>query len=334
MAWHSYDGAAISYNRTVSSGAEAMFVALQTLLNSGAYTCKSSGDGLAAFSEPGSVFTGYVSGANGLANTGAWFVIKCVTSGREWLFGRGSSNYSWFCLYDLNTGFTGGSATVKPTATGQQGFGAGQNTTAQQIFATSGSMVLHVIVQTTAEEGGVHPFFIIARTPATGVYAGCIMVDSFEPASYSPYDGDPCYMLSGNVPLLAESGAYLSYPTWSLGSGYFDGEWNDLTFFRYGVVSSSADVCPAASGGGLPENACDVTAGYPALTPLPCWVIRPMVTGSKHGLKGSLRNVRYSPSYTKRYGYVLEDRVTGENWWCVDDVVLRGWPSSSVDPVS
>ena len=88
------------------------------------WTIKESGDGLAAYSSTGSVFTnGGVTGANGFDNSGAWLRIAMPgTVGREFCIVRGSStNFLAIAVSPANKFISGSpSATVAPTASDQQ----------------------------------------------------------------------------------------------------------------------------------------------------------------------------------------------------------------------
>lgn len=107
-------------NVNPGSGASAIFL-LKALLKANGWTCAMSGDGLAAYSAVGDIITIATSGAGGLNNPGAWFVLKptvdTFSSARHILFQRGQlgANY-WRIKYSVGTAFSGGSATLCPAS--------------------------------------------------------------------------------------------------------------------------------------------------------------------------------------------------------------------------
>lgn len=111
-------------NNAAMTGAQAIFN-LKELLKSAGWVVKSSGDGGSIVSTTTDIINSGSSGANGLANTNAWFRIQMSTIdsvNREFIFQRGSSNLLWTIKYSYSVGFTGGSitATSAPTATDSQ----------------------------------------------------------------------------------------------------------------------------------------------------------------------------------------------------------------------
>ncbi len=96
----------------------------ELLKNSGAWNCTKSGDGLAIYSGSGDILTHAGSGANGLNNVNAWFLMRNVASGREFVvqllnttFGEASGNGNCTMMYSKGGLFGVGNATTIPTAT-------------------------------------------------------------------------------------------------------------------------------------------------------------------------------------------------------------------------
>ena len=107
-------------NLAPATGAAAMFALQNFLRDDLGFVIARSGDGIAAFDATGtSVITTGGSGANGMANADAWFVAEDSAGEYSWLFQRNASDISWEVQYSAEAGFTGGSATVKATATDQ-----------------------------------------------------------------------------------------------------------------------------------------------------------------------------------------------------------------------
>jgi len=69
------------YHGTPATGAEA-FYQLKELLKAQGSSVLMSGDGLALYSAVGDVITGPGAGANGMANTRAWFRVQ-LPNGKE-----------------------------------------------------------------------------------------------------------------------------------------------------------------------------------------------------------------------------------------------------------
>jgi len=112
MAFH-YD-----VNNAAITGPQAVFK-LKTLLVAAGWVVRSSGDSLSAFSSSGDVITSGNTGAGGLGNGTAWFVIEMPTMNgvnRQLMFER-SNDTSWVIKYSYSAHFSGGSASVPATAT-------------------------------------------------------------------------------------------------------------------------------------------------------------------------------------------------------------------------
>lgn len=95
----------------------AVFQLLTMWLAAGCTVTK-SGDGLAAFSNSGNVLTSGGTGAGGLGNARAWFVVAWG-DGEEWCIQRGATaDQYWRIKVARASSFTGGapSATLVPTA--------------------------------------------------------------------------------------------------------------------------------------------------------------------------------------------------------------------------
>lgn len=99
---------------TPANGDEAIFN-LKTFLKLHNRTIRASGDGLSAYGASSDVLTTAASGAGGLGNAGAWFVLQEPSGSREWLFVRGADAQTWTIA--RGKAFSGGSpnATTSPT---------------------------------------------------------------------------------------------------------------------------------------------------------------------------------------------------------------------------
>jgi hypothetical protein len=138
---------------TPATGAVAFYTALLLWVSAGC-TVSKSGDGLALFSSTTNILTSGASGAGGLGNTNAWFVIQ-LGGGEEWCIQRGGTNQAWRIKVSRAAGFIGGtpSATRVPSATDEQvllGFGTDAAPSGTTILANDGTFYLSIGIDTTA----------------------------------------------------------------------------------------------------------------------------------------------------------------------------------------
>jgi hypothetical protein len=133
-------------NQTPATCAEAVYN-LKTLLKLVGWTVKKSSDGT-TYNSTGDQISSGASGANGMNNARAWFVIQEPgTVPRQFCLQRQNTvgvntSYQWRVKYSRYAGFTGGSpaATVTPSATDEQillGAGTDASPTFAALFATS-----------------------------------------------------------------------------------------------------------------------------------------------------------------------------------------------------
>src|SRR3990172_4710338 len=90
-----------------ATGAVAMYD-LKELLKAQGWSVVMSGDGLAVYSAVGDVITGGGVGANGMANTRAWFRITDPAGVKELTIQRGTLNYTYRIKFSYAAKFTGG----------------------------------------------------------------------------------------------------------------------------------------------------------------------------------------------------------------------------------
>lgn len=117
---------------TPATGSVAMYD-LKEMLKAAGWTVESSSDGT-TYNASGDQITGGGSGANGMANTNAWFRIS-NPDGVEYVIQRGTSNRMWRIKASAVATFTGGSpgATQVPSAT-DEGVMLGSGTDASPTF--------------------------------------------------------------------------------------------------------------------------------------------------------------------------------------------------------
>ena len=177
------------------------WVALKDLgVTNTALVVMGTGDGIATFQNTGDtagpfdVLTGgatvWNSGvANEFSNTGAWMRLREVGSTREFVVRRHTSASVAF-EDDLSvafspTGFddTGiATANLPPTASaGDEQFlyGTGVGSFVQAGPLYNADTMLQIGIEDTAQ-GGVYPWFLVARTASTGVMMACLTYEALE----------------------------------------------------------------------------------------------------------------------------------------------------------
>jgi hypothetical protein len=188
-----------SVNNRPATGAIAMDDVLNGFVAAG-WAVKASGDGIAAYSSSGSVFSnGGATGANGMANSYAWFRLQDPGGGREFCVERGTTNYNWAIAYSVAAHFTtGGSATAAPTASdavailGNITSSTGSGGTYAQLFATSDNTYsLHMGM---ADSSIDYAFWIYTIANATTTGSACWIMDFVQGADAG--DTDPTVHLA------------------------------------------------------------------------------------------------------------------------------------------
>jgi len=117
-----YDGVNSSLNLTAITFAWAIYYLKQTLKQAG-WTVVKSGDGLSAYSSSSDIISTGNTGANGMDNNKAWFVVQMPSTTRQMCLQcmrtGANTSYLWRIKYSKGAGFSGGSpsATRVPSAT-------------------------------------------------------------------------------------------------------------------------------------------------------------------------------------------------------------------------
>jgi len=191
-------------NQTPATGAIAMFN-LKTQAKAAGWTVPFSGDGTSLFNSSDGITTG-ASGAGGMANSSAWYVIKWPGSGSKSIcIQRGTTNLVWRVKYSFSAGFTLGSASATrvPAATDEKIL-LGGNTDAAPTFAN--------FFNGTADAGYRHNLWFQSETPFAFYSVGWVnggsstggihnlSLDHMLSTSYQAGDTDPyVLMCSGGV---------------------------------------------------------------------------------------------------------------------------------------
>lgn len=172
--------------RTNLNPTQAVYAFLQTALAAGC-TVTSSGDGLALFSAVGNILTSAGTGAGGLGNTRAYFVLDI--GGEQWCWQRSSDSYWTLCVSRTAT-MTGGvpSATVRPTAPDEifiAGGGSAATPLAQTIFSSWECYSFWGIDDTAPRRFYLGRYFVSGLSFRNLIFRDVVTVS--EPSDADPY---------------------------------------------------------------------------------------------------------------------------------------------------
>lgn len=172
---------AYNVNVSTSTAAQTVFTLLDTLLDAG-WTVPRSSDGT-TYNASGNQISSGGSGAGGLNNNYAWFVVRDPGGRREYCFQRSTSAGSWRVAFSELARFTGNSpdATVAPSATDSQNL-IGGGTDASPTYATTWldaapSGRAHAVAE-SAPTGDVYPFYLTQTYVGTGALRSFLIVDA------------------------------------------------------------------------------------------------------------------------------------------------------------
>lgn len=285
------------------------------------WTVTMSGDGLSAYSGTGDVITHSGTGANGLNNANAWFVLKDPDSNREIIFHRATNHYTWNFFYLRGASFSGGAAATPATHANKKSWMNARAAGPILCFPTSGSWYFHICCEGDTPEGNVYPFWAIGRVSGSGLPAAAFIMDCVVDALSPAGDDDKALMLGGAYALKLDSGAYLNY---SSSGAYLSG------FMRWGEVNEewswyTLAVYQDQNGyvypGTVPTHPED---GKLPIFPGFYW----RRGATTNGVKGQSHMIRYKPSLSMGdWGDTMYDGT--DYYLVVDHVLLRGWPDST-----
>jgi len=244
-------------NSIPATGAVCLFK-LRTALVTAGWTQVDSGDGLALHSA-GAVTSG-ASGASGLGNSTAWFVVRDPNSVRSFCWQRGSTNLVWRTKYSASAGFTGGSptATQVPSATDEvvlNGGGTDAAPTFQTLFGTDGTLRFNCVAGDTTVG---YAFYWDAFTSGlpSGTHYG-MHLEVMAAGSFPAADTDPAvvYLVAqgnGGAGTTAPWGFDLilsEYARAFLSNTHTTGNWVQVVAMPYMDRSLNAYKIPAISAG-------------------------------------------------------------------------------------
>lgn len=271
-----------SVNNSPATGAVAMYLLRAALVAAG-WAVEKDSDGT-TYSASGVQVTSGASGANGLGNNRAWFVIRAPAVGgvqRSLCFQRSASaNTDWRIKYSPAAGFSGGSpsATQVPSATDEQvliGSGTDGSITAAIIFGNDNSYKFHV-----AAGGSAEFYSFVAWTLANGggTSGMTMFLDVLATGSYDASDPDPAVVSISNTGTIV-TGAVLNQASSTSNKGFLgsvsSSNFVGITGWGYGYGSS---IMFPGSGGVYPFTTKDVH--------LPMMYGRPSTQSAPYGYKG------------------------------------------------
>jgi hypothetical protein len=189
-------------NQSPATGAEAV-LSFKAGLKLNGWTVPMSSDGL-TLNGSGDQISQAGSGANGMANNSAWFVVQQPSGGsapqagsRQYLLQRSATdNRQWRIKYSFGGLFTGGSATVAPTATDEQillGTGNAAASGYTNWFSTDGTYRVNTVVDNASPFG----FWFATWLSGSGVASATLMMDPLAAGSFSVGELDPYLIYMG-----------------------------------------------------------------------------------------------------------------------------------------
>ena len=180
---YTYDGTNSSCNLTPATAGEAMFRLKQTLLQAG-WTVISSGNAT-TYGNSDLITTSTL-----MATTNAWVVLRQHTNAsgtRQICIQKGSTASCWNAWYSFSAGFTtGGSATVRPTATDEKVL-INVTTTGALLFGTDGTYRMSIGAENTDSAAFYAVWFPTGGGNPSGMFVLDYMVAATAVSDNDPY---------------------------------------------------------------------------------------------------------------------------------------------------
>lgn len=280
-------------NNVPATGAIAIFN-VKTLLKAAGWTVPHSGDGT-TYNPSGDQITTGATGAGGMDNTSAWFVIQDPGGRRQYMFQRGSTALIWTVRFSELSKFTGGSPgpTTAPTAADQAVLW--NNLT---FFDANGTYRFHTVCDSVAIPGSnVYMFWFAAHTTGQAVCQTFFVADGMRTGTYHPLDASPLVHFcnygtgvttsSGAIRRNSFGNALQTYITAWMAFGLGGAGYVSVLLSRYGIPQ----------GYGWPPGASDAgnyTDGSDSIIEI--FVGRHITNGAPSGPKGVLASMRHTGS--------------------------------------
>jgi hypothetical protein len=329
---------------TPDTGAEAMF-RFKEAMKANNWTVPLSSDG-STFSSGSDQITTGSSGAGGLANEKAWFVLREPSGTREFSIQRGTSNTEWRIKYSVTGSYTGSCDATTSSYTADEivrlGSGTDEAPVFAQLYGTDGGYRFQWGIRTSSP----YCFHSFCYPIGGGTVDSVFLHDILQSGSYHPLDVDPSCQLIGYHASYMLDGAYMGVyadPTWVPGSSYTYGVtcWykKGISGEDYGYVQNCKYVGNGNSGQTLaPTDDGNFVMGLEPYTevPLPIFFARYSYSyWTPGGPKGWSTLMKWRTVITSRAnGDVLETTLpdnTKEYYICAKHVWLP-W-TSAVTPL-
>jgi hypothetical protein len=189
----------------------------------------------------------YITSKSVLTVNNSWFVLQDPAGERELMFQHTSGGYYYIIRYSASAGFTGGTATVAPTATDQQiilANSSGTGGTSFLPYVTTNT----VVTQFGADDSDGYSFFMAPYTlehEAVGSIGGLYM-DLMASGSYS--------VVNDLDPVVFCVGYFTSAIIGSISATYSASRC--VSWFNKGTGSEVFTVCPGGKYRNLGINVC------------------------------------------------------------------------------
>jgi hypothetical protein len=270
------------------------------------WTVVASGDGLAAYSSSGDVITSSGSGAGGMDNTNAWFVLREPGGHREFLWQRGSSHDNWAILYSFSAHFTGGSASSRAAATDAQVIWGTTNVPASTAATTHFSTNFNSIFHFAADDadgyffyyGGYAQSYASALPTLTSTATGALIFDELQSGTFNDgYETDPriIYVAGGNSSNNYVIASITSETTSTQTSRCLGYLYKDTVYEYFGTIPGLAYVVNTTNV--VVPSLCGMDAYTAKDIVFPMFFVkRGTVTAGIGGFKGVGKNIRFKSS--------------------------------------
>jgi hypothetical protein len=218
-----------------------VFFQFKEKMKAAGFTVTQSSDGL-TYSSSGDVITHFSTGAGGLNNARAFFILREPGGRREYCFQRNSSTVVRIKYSALARFVTGSpSATVTPDATDEQtmhGGGTSAAPTFATFFGADGTYKTHHVIESTPVNGAYF-WACYGTLNVTGVTQFVLFADPIQAGTHSSEDADPIALTFG---------PYNADPN-PRGWAYFGSAapvWQTLAMFVLGPVPAAGTADPIA----------------------------------------------------------------------------------------
>lgn len=296
MTWHFDLNNAYASGQPGGDSTGGALFRLKTLLTANGWTCRGSGDGLAAYEDiddatggagtgPGGAYdvitqeSGWGGGAAGdQGNENAWYRLREPTGTREWVFQRHSAFESFgqgegrINIVFSRTGFlTPGSATARPTATDEQvlvssaGVWGDSDTYSQAINVHVG--------MNDAQVQNAYPWFMLLTQQAAGTTKAIAIYDGVDGGI--PSDGEAWWFKNGGGAAHADFNNVQGYRDYGGGAQAF--------VTNYSLIGLKTSGNTQVAPGGTPVG----DDGSARVWPIPIW------QSSSQQLRGFASSVKW-----------------------------------------